>query len=338
MKIRENVPIAELTTMRMGGFARYVVEITTVNDIVEAYKFADEKGLPTYILGGGSNTIGRDEGFDGVILLNKLRGIDVLGDDGETVTVQAMAGEKLDDLAAFTVERDLTGIEAMSAIPGTVGAAPVQNVGAYGQDIGAVLVSVEAFDTELRDFITLSVKELGFRYRRSILNSDMKKRFFVTAVTVRLRRGEIAGELYRSLQAYLDENGIADRRPATIRDAVIAVRAGKIPNPMKIASSGSFFKNVSVDEAEIDGLRAKFPNIPIYKIGESWEVAAGWLIEQTGLKGQLLHGMRVSDKAALILINESAGNYADLAAARAAIVAAVRDKFGLELEQEPEEI
>jgi len=165
-----------------------------------------------------------------------------------------------------------------------------------------------------------------------------KGRYFITAATLPLHKCEIQGNLYGSLQAHLSEQGITDRQPQTICDAVNTIRALKLPDSRTTASSGSFFKNITVDESQVESLRQRYPGIPIYMIGNCWEVASGWLVEQAGLKGQLLNGMRVSEKAALILINESARNYDDLAAAREAIVAAVKEQFGFTLEQEPEEL
>ena len=324
--------------MRLGGAARYVACVCTPQDIGEAYQFAREHGLPTYVLGGGSNVVGRDEGFDGVVLLNRLSGLRIVEEADNTVVIEAATGELLDDLAAFASKRGYTGLEAMSAIPGAVGGAVMQNAGAYGQELADVLVAVKAYDTQSGEFVTFERDELELSYRHSIFNSSAQGRYFITAAVVKLHRGEMEGELYWSLQTYLDERGISDRRPMTIRAAVSAIRAEKLPDPAEFASSGSFFKNITVREDEIEGLRERFDGIPIYLIGSCWEIASGWLIEQAGLKGKLLHGMRVSDKAALILINESARSYADLAAARAEITQAVQEKFGLTLCQEPEEL
>jgi len=338
MELREQVAISDLTTMRLGGAARFVAEVHTSEDVAEAYRFACEQNLPLAVLGGGSNVVGRDEGFNGVVALNKLSGLQIVDETDDTIVIEAASGELLDGLAAFAARRGYTGLEATSAIPGTVGGAVMQNAGAYGQELSDVLTAVKAYDTQSGEFVVFKRDELELSYRHSIFNSSAKARYFITAATVALRRGEIEGELYGSLQAYLDAQGISDRRPMTIRAAVSAIRANKLPDPAEIASSGSFFKNITVREDQIEEYRERFPGIPIFLIGACWEIASGWLIEQAGLKGALLHGMRVSDKAALILINESALSYADLACARKEITQAVQEKFGLTLEQEPEEL
>lgn len=340
MKIRENVPISELTTMRLGGAAKYVIEIEEDKDLAEAYRFAKEKDLPTYILGGGSNVIGRDGGFNGVIFVNKLKGIYVIDSDKDSIRLCAKSGVLLDDLVEYSVKLwngefyGWCGIEALSKIPGTVGAAPVQNVGAYGQEIAQTLHSVCVYDCKDNCFKHMMANELDLGYRHSIFNTgDGVGRYFITSVTLELHKNWLKPPFYTSLQAYFDEHKITEFSPQVIRDGVAAVRAGKLPDPAEFASAGSFFKNVYLDEEESKKAEAK--GIPVWDGGK---IPSGWLIENAGLKGKEFYGMRVSDKAALVLINESAKNYADLAKARQAVIDAVYEKFGYKLEQEPMEL
>ena len=335
MNIRENVPISTLTTMRLGGAARYVIDIDKVEDLSQAYAFAKEKNLPVYVLGSGSNIIGRDGGFNGVILVCKLTGMGILREEkDEVVQLYSYSGELLDDFVTYGTEMGYSGMEALSAIPGTVGAAPVQNVGAYGQDISQSLVEVGVFDTETGEIKTLPKDQLELSYRHSIFNhGELVGRYFITKVVVELHKGHLTPPFYNSLQAYIDEHSIIDFSPDSIRQCVRAVRESKLPDPELIASSGSFFKNVYLSPEEAAGAEAA--GIPVWDGGK---VPSGWLIEHAGLKGQEFHGMRVSDKAALVLINESAKSYADLAAARAEIIKIVKDKFGFTLEQEPMEL
>jgi UDP-N-acetylmuramate dehydrogenase len=325
--------------MRLGGKAAFAAEVTSELDVETAYVFAKKNQLATYILGGGSNTVARDAGFGGLVLLNKITGINVVKKTtSDTFTLRIGSGEILDNVVSFTTKRGLTGIEALSSLPGTIGGAAIQNSGAYGQELAQVLYSVEVYDTKEKVFKALSKADIDYSYRHSIFNSTAKGRYFVTAVCITLKTGEIKGELYKSLQNFLDANGFSDRSPQTIRSAVMSIRASKLPDPKVIASAGSFFKNVNITSEEAREYRKKFPNMPVHKVGKNWEISSGWLIEQTGLKGQILHGMLVSDKAALILINQSAQSYADLDAARRQITASVHQLFGIELQQEPEEI
>jgi len=342
MVIQENIAIAQLTTMRLGGAARYLIQIDNATDLSDAYAFARDKDIPTYILGDGSNVICSDKGFSGAVLLNRLKGIEVLCETPSRITLRVATGEQLDDLAAYAVAGNWCGVEALTEIPGTVGGAVMQNAGAYGQEISQVLLGVDAYDIKQGEFVHIPVDDMDLCYRHSIFNSDgpssARGKYFLTAAHIHLHREEIQGELYGSLQAYLSEHEIDGRSAKTIRDAVKAIRISKLPDSATMASSGSFFKNITVDESELKDLRMRFPGIPIFLIGNRWEIPSGWLIEQAGLKGKLLHGMRVSEKAALILINESADTYENLSKARTEIAAAVKDKFGFELEQEPEEM
>ncbi len=338
MEIRENVLLSELTTMRLGGAARFVVSVRTPEEIPTALDFACERGLPVWMMGGGANTIGRDGGFDGVVILNEIRGIEILREDDESLEVRSMGGEVWDDLVAFACEHGASGIEALSKIPGTVGAAPVQNIGAYGQDIAGVIVTAEAYDARERAFVTLAKDEMKLGYRTTRFNTgEDAGRFLIYAITLHLKKTELEPPFYNSLQRYIDEYGITDFSPMSIRKMVSAIRADKLPDPKEKASAGSFFKNVFVDKAGADAAEAK--GIPVWrdKAGGG-KINAGWLIEACGLKGEELFGFRVSEKAALVLINEKAKTYAELAKARATIVDAVQKKFGYALEQEPVEI
>ncbi len=338
MQIRKNVPIAKLTTMRLGGPARYVVEVTTPSELQEAYDFAAQRNLPVWVMGSGANTIGRDEGFPGVIVLNRLRGIKVIQQDNDTLILKGMAGEIWDDFVKYACELGYSGIEAMSAIPGTLGAAPVQNIGAYGQDIAQVIESVEAYDTVTQKIITIPKAEMQLGYRHTRFNHGADAgRFIITAVTVKLHKQPLQPPFYNSLQRYIDEHQETDFSPLNIRQIVSEIRSDKLPDPKYIASAGSFFKNIYLDKAAAD--QAELQNIPLWRDTEGGgKINAGWLIEQCGFKGKAMRGVRVSDKAALVLINENAKSYADLAAARAEIIGAIAEKYGYALEQEPVEI
>ena len=220
MKIREGVPIAELTTMRIGGEARFVAEIQSEEEAVEALKFAKEKGLPIWVMGGGANTIGRDEGFFGVIFLNKIRGLSILGEE-----VVGGGGEIWDEVVLAACEAGLSGIEALAKIPGTLGAAPVQNIGAYGQEVKNVLSSVRVLDLTTGEFLEFSREELQFSYRKSFLNSgETRGRYFVTEVKLKLHHERMKPPFYTSLQRYVEEHQIEDFSPMSIYKMVSEIR------------------------------------------------------------------------------------------------------------------
>lgn len=334
MNIQENIPISTLTTMRLGGNARFCIHLEKPSDVAAAFEFIAKKNLPFYILGTGSNVIGRDEGFSGVILINNLKGIETIEQTDTTLILKGYGGEILDDFIAYSVNLGYSGIEALSAIPGTVGAAPIQNVGAYGQETSQTLESVEAYDSQTKTVVKITTPEMKLGYRRSIFNFGPDAgRFFIISATFKLTKTHLNPPFYTSLQAYVDTHHITDFSPKSIRKMVTEIRAAKLPDPEQIASAGSFFKNVYLTPEEAK--KAEQKGIPVWDGGK---VPSGWLIENSGLKGREFFGFKVSDKAALILINESAKFYSDLEKARAAVQDAVFQKFGLRLEQEPVEI
>lgn len=335
MRVNENILISSLTTMRLGGPARYVIEIERPEDLPDAYGFAATYRLPVFVLGYGANTIGHDEGFPGVIIINRMRGI-TTEPIADGARLHIMGGEYWDDVVAFACEKGLTGIEGLSRIPGLAGAAPVQNIGAYGQELSDTLESIEVYDPSSRTTHTLSRAELHFGYRRSILNTTAQGRYFVISITLALHHGSMSQPFYRSIERYATDHGITDFSPAGIRTIVSAIRAAKLPDPMQQASAGSFFKNIFIDEPTAEVCEAK--GYPVHRIPTGGKINSGWFIENAGFSGQLLHGIRVSPTASLVLINESAKSYADLAAARDEIISRVYDKYGFWLEQEPVEI
>lgn len=339
MDIHTNIPLKNYTTMRLGGNARFMAEAHTPDDIASVCRNAKAQSLPVFILGGGSNVIVRDEGFNGIVIRNRIPGFQIVSDEPGQVILHIGAGENWDETVKRTVEMSLTGIEAMSAIPGTVGGAPVQNVGAYGQEIADVLISLEAYDITSDRFVVLQAQDCGFSYRHSIFRGEASGRYAITAVTLRLYKAAPQPPFYGAIQDYFDTNNITLFTPQIIRDAVIKIRTDKLPDPALLPNTGSFFKNAIVEDWQLVDLRKDYPDLPTYDMPDGrYKIPTGWLIEQTGLKGKTLHGMHVHDKNALVLINESAGSYNDLAAARDEIMGAVRDQFRITIEQEPLEI
>ena len=316
-----------------------MTEVHRAEDVAPLCKNALSQGVSVFVLGGGSNVIAHDEGYAGLILRNRIPGFEVLADDPGSTTIRVGGGENWDEVVRRTVEMGLSGIEALSAIPGTAGAAPVQNIGAYGQEVSETLVSLEAYDMKADQLVSLQNADCNFSYRSSIFRTSAVGRYFITSITLRLSKNAPQPPFYKAVQDYFDANGITFYTPQIIRDTVIAIRSEKLPNPAERPNTGSFFKNAIVEDWQLTDLKANYPDIPTYELPDGrFKIPTGWLIEQAGLKGQLLHGMRVHDKNALVLINESATGYADLAAARQEIMGTVRDTFRITIEQEPLEI
>jgi len=339
MDIHTNIPLKNLTTMKLGGPAKYFAEAHTVEELIQIHQDAQSKNIPVFILGGGSNVIAHDEGFNGLIIRMKIAGFEVIADDLYFTTIKIGAGEIWDEVVKRTVEMRLTGIEAMSAIPGSAGAAPVQNIGAYGQEISETLVSLEAYDSFNKTIATLNNDDCEFSYRHSIFRGSQQGRYVITSITLKLSKSPPAAPFYDSLQQYFDSHNISIFTQEVIRDTVIEIRSEKLPNPAVKPNTGSFFKNAVIEDWQLAELQANYPDIKTYDMGNGKvKVPTGWLIETAGLKGQLLHGMRVNEKNALVLINESATSYNDLAAARDEITGKIRDAFRIQIEQEPLEI
>lgn len=340
MLIKQHIPLSELTTIKIGAgaTASVVVTITNPNELLGALQQIKASGHPYRVLGWGSNVIARDEGFHGVIILNKISGFEVLDETPEGALIRAGAGETLDTVVARTVEMGLSGIEALSSIPGTIGAAPVQNAGAYGQEIGDTLVTVEGIDTQTLQPFVLTKEQCGFSYRDSIFKHN-DRRYVITSVSLRLARTNPEPPFYKSLSTYFEQHDITAFTPQVIRDAVIAIRKEKLPSPLLLPNAGSFFKNPIVDRAVADALVAQWPDAPVHPMKDGTvKVPAGWLVEQAGLKGYENGPLRTYAKNALVIVNAGEATYKDLNEFRTYIQRTVKEKFAIDLQQEPEEL
>jgi UDP-N-acetylmuramate dehydrogenase len=349
MNIQENVSLSGHSTMRLGGPARYLADITDRFQIAEALAWAEERQLPVMMIGGGSNIIWSDQGFSGLVLVNKIPGFETQVFDDQTTFVTVGGGEAWDSVVARTVDMGLSGIELLSKIPGTAGAGPVQNIGAYGSQLSDTLVTLEAFDTQTKQLVTLRASDCAFGYRTSRFKTTDRGRFFITSITLRLGPGMAQPPYYKDIQAYIDNNQPIDLTLPKLRDIVGEIRQIKLPDPSTVANTGSFFQNPIISRDTFDRLVAQHPEIeqtpPGWSQPPRWlldngqvKIGAGWLVEQVGFKG--LHdpetGMATWDKQALVLVNEHARSTADLLRFKQKIVDAVQAKFGLTLVQEPE--
>lgn len=339
MNVHTNIPLKNYLTMKLGGNTRFMTDVSTVDELRQVITNVKAQNIPFFILGSGSNVIARDDEYPGLIIRVRIPGFEVLSEDYTTVTMKLGAGEIWDEVVARTVDMNLIGIEAMSDIPSYCGAAPVQNIGAYGQEIADTLISLEAYDTETNQLVTLSNDECKFTYRDSIFRGEARGRYVITSITLQLYKAAPEPPFYKALQDYFDEHQVTIYTPRAIREAVIAIRHEKLPNPAEKPNSGSFFKNAIIEQWQLDELLQDYPDAPHYEMGDDrHKIPSGWLIEQCGFKGQLLHGMRVNPANALVLINESATGYLDLSLARNEITQSVRDRFHISIEQEPLEI
>lgn len=342
MQITSDVPLKDFSTMRLGaGKARHMAEIHSRAEISEAVDWALEHRMPPLMIGGGSNIFWRDEDFEGLLLVNKITGYEEQSEDDQNVYLTIGAGENWDQVVARSVESGLTGIEALSLIPGTTGATPIQNVGAYGQEIANTLVSLEAYDLHTRQFVTIPAVDCAFAYRSSRFKTTDRDRFLIASITLHLTRGNPLPPYYPAVSNYLEQNHPGQAvTPALLREVVIAIRQSKLPDPAKVANNGSFFANPIISDDLLVEVQANYPAIPHWptEIPGTTKVPAAWLIEQAGFKD--FHdsetGMATWPMQPLVLVNESAKSTADLLRFKQKIVDAVQAKFGIALEQEPE--
>jgi len=335
---QENVGLNNFSTMRLGGPARFLLEIHQPNEIAPAISWAEENNLPVMMIGIGSNIVWQDKGFPGLILVNKIMGFDLQKQDYSSFLTVG-AGEPWDSVVARVVAENLSGIEHLSLIPGSTGATPVQNVGAYGREIADALVCVQAYDKKEKKMVVIPKTECGFSYRASRFNGSDKNRFFITSITLTLSHEPPMPPFYFALQHYIKEHNITNYTAQNIRDAVISIRSSKLPDPAKVANCGSFFKNPIIGHDHLIKLIESYPGIKYWEISsDQYKLSAAWLLEYLGLKGyhEPNTGMAIWDNQALVFVNERAPNTTALLAFRDAIVAKVKDKFGIELVQEPE--
>ncbi len=339
MDIKQNVSLRDHSTMRLGGNAAYLVEVKTRQEVEQAARWAKEKQLPVVMIGDGSNIIWSDAGFEGLVIVNRIMRYEKFEEDAENVYITIGGGENWDSVVERTVADGLSGIEALSLIPGTAGATPVQNVGAYGQEISETLVSVECFDNQTGQSTTIPNSDCGFAYRDSRFKSADKGRFFITGLTLHLRRGNPEPPFYDSVQSYFEEHGVKSYTPAVLRDAVIQIRRSKLPDPAQVANNGSFFGNPIIDESLLTDLLANYPNMSYWRLdNDKVKLSAAWLVEQAGFKAfhDQATGMATWPAQSLVFVNEHAKTTADLLAFKQKVVEKVSAMFEIKLTQEPE--
>lgn len=331
----EGVLLAPYTTLKIGGPAAGMVVVRSREDVREACELAVEQDWPVFVLGEGSNIVVQEAPVRRLVLKMEIPGFEVTAEDDESTTVVLGGGEHWDDVVARTVEMGLAGIESMSMIPGTTGAAPVQNAGAYGQEIADTLVEVEAYDMREQEFVVLDKEACGFGYRTSRFKTDLAGRYVIVGVTLRLSKRPPAAPTYASLKRWMEEHEIAEPTLAQIREGVMAVRSRILPDPSVVPNAGSFFKNPIVSEAKLRELERRFGELPSYKYGDGYKLAAGWLLDECGFKGQEHFGLKLWGAHAMVITNPNGAGYDDLMKLVELMIDTVHERFGVKIEPEP---
>ncbi|MGI9552158.1 MAG: UDP-N-acetylmuramate dehydrogenase [Aurantibacter sp.] len=328
MEIRENVSLQEYNTFGINARARYLVIIDKETDLPEILRGNNDSLL---VLGGGSNVL-FDGDFKGMVVRNNILGREIIKEDDDFVWVQLGAGENWHQVVLWAINHGWGGIENLSLIPGTVGAAPMQNIGAYGVEISSVFSSLEAIDRDNGKARVFNITDCEFGYRNSAFKGELKDRYIITRVVLRFHKHPIFNTSYGAVSKTLEEMGVTELNLKDVSNAVISIRQSKLPDPEKIGNAGSFFKNPAVEESTYHNLKTVYTNIPSYPTEENLiKIPAGWLIEQCNWKGFRKGDIGVHEKQALVLVNYGAGNGNELVELSREIQASVDAKFGIKL-------
>lgn len=327
--------LKNLNTFGLNVTANHYVSVESLDDVDEATRsevFASSKRL---ILGGGSNVLFLDDFFGGLVLHINLQGWEIIEDKPKYVVVKVGAGYEWDALVNTMVDRELYGMENLALIPGKVGAAPIQNIGAYGVEMKDSFYRLHAYDLQTHKIEIFDKERCDFGYRNSIFKQQAKERFIILWVEFKLAKKADLHLEYGNIRTYLSENNISDPTISNVRDAVVAIRRSKLPDPIEIGNAGSFFKNPVVHQLLYDDLKREFHDLPGYPNGNStYKIPAGWMIEKTGWKGFREGDAGVHDKQALVLVNHGKATGREIFGLAMKIQQSVKKKFGITLEPE----
>lgn len=337
IKVEENINIKEYCTLKVGGFFRYFSIIKNVEDLKEAVSFSKNKNIKLFILGGGSNIVFSDGVIDVLALKIEIDGFEIINENNACIDISVGAGIVWDRFVERVVDMELCGVEALSFIPGTVGATPVQNVGAYGSEVKDTIQSVKVFNISNGEIEIISNIDCKFGYRDSVFKNEARGKYVIISVVFRLSKALPSVPKYPEVIKYFEDREITKPTLKEIRDAIISIRKDKLPDPREIPNTGSFFKNPIVSNEVANRIKIDFPEAKFFSVDDTHtKIPAGWLIENVGLKGKSFGNVSVYSKSALILINNGNANFMDIINAREEIVKAVKERFGIKLEQEPE--
>jgi UDP-N-acetylmuramate dehydrogenase len=337
--LEEYVSLRPYNTFGLDVQARYFARFSSVAELQQLLALPPVQASEKLILGGGSNVLFTQD-FGGVVLKNEIKGLEVIGrnEADDTVLLRAGAGESWHGLVEYTLDQSLSGIENLSLIPGTVGAAPLQNIGAYGAELRDTFERLEALELATGQLRVFGKDECGFGYRESVFKGPLKNQFIVTAVVLRLHRAARPNVRYGAITETLADLGIEGApSPRDVSRAVVHIRRSKLPDPAEIGNAGSFFKNPELSQSKFEQLKSQYPDLPGYPVPGGVKVPAGWLIEQAGFKGTRrgtggTHG--VHDRQALVLVNHGGATGSELRALAEEIIGSVRQQFGIELHPE----
>jgi UDP-N-acetylmuramate dehydrogenase len=334
MKIATNISLQPYNTFGIDAKAAFFTEVHSQIELQEVLKHPDYRSIPKLILGGGSNILFTQD-FNGLVIRINIGGIEKIQENDTHVYLKAGAGVVWHDLVMYCIENNYAGLENLSLIPGTVGAAPMQNIGAYGVEIKETFESLEAVHIESGDVRIFSHAECMFGYRESVFKKELKGQYIITSVTFRLNKVAEFNISYGAIQDTLKQMNVPELSLRAVSDAVIHIRRSKLPDPKEIGNAGSFFKNPEIPKAQYEALQAQYPSVPGYVTSpETVKVPAGWLIEQTGWKGKIVGKAGVHKNQALVLVNYGGAHGNEIKALAEQVQQSVLEKFGIALHPE----
>ena len=334
MNIIENYPLLKLNTFGVDVKAKYFVSINSINELIEIKKNNVFKDLQLLILGGGSNILFTKD-FDGLVILNNIKGKEIIDQNHQSVFLKIGAGENWHELVMYCVDNGWGGIENLSLIPGNTGTAPMQNIGAYGVEIKETFVELEALEIASGKIVKFNNSDCEFGYRESVFKNKMKNQYIILNITLELKKNPVLNVNYGDVKAILENQNIKNPSIKDVSNAIIIIRQSKLPDPKKIGNSGSFFKNPIVNLNQLELIKKKYPNAVSYKINEDeFKIAAGWMIERAGWKGKKFNNYGVHEKQALVLVNYGLANGMEIFDLSEKIILDIKDKFGITLQTE----
>jgi len=334
MNIIENYPLLKLNTFGVDVKAKYFTSINTINELIELTKTNVFKNLALLILGGGSNILFTKD-FDGLVILNNIKGKEIIDQNQQSIFLKIGAGENWHELVMYCVDNGWGGIENLSLIPGNTGTAPMQNIGAYGVEIKETFIELEALEISSGKIVKFNNSDCEFGYRESVFKNKMKNQYIILNITLELKKNPVLNINYGDVKAILESQNIKNPTIKEVSNAIISIRQSKLPDPKKIGNSGSFFKNPIVSLNQLELIKKKYPNVVNYEINENeFKIAAGWLIERAGWKGKKFNNYGVHEKQALVLVNYGLANGMEIFELSEKIILDIKDKFGITLERE----
>ncbi len=335
MLIEKNKSLKEFTTFRIGGNAQFFCVVTNEDELVEAVSFAKANNLEVFVLGGGSNILISDNGFEGLVIKMEIKGMEFIEDENGTTRVIVKAGENWDEFVGLCVEKGLYGVENLSLIPGTVGAVPVQNIGAYGSEVKDTIESVRIFDIQDESFHDFSNSDCKFEYRNSLFKREVD-RYAIVSTTFSLKKDGQVNTGYKDLKEYFEKRNIMEPTLSDVRNAVVDIRTNKLPDVRQIGTAGSFFKNPIITHGQANALEKIHPGLPIYPVDDTYvKISLAWIIDKVcGYKGVSKGNVGTYKNQALVIVNNGNATATEIIFFAQEIKNIVKEKTGIQIEEE----